>query len=89
MDLGTATMYGGAVVGLTGLIARYIPENRRDGILPWVAVVIGVATVVSARLLSGEPVTPADVSVGIALGGSSTGLYAVGKGLVPKKSEEK
>lgn len=81
-DLLPLVKQGGAIIGLTALIGKTIPEKYkalRDILLPWVAMVLGVGTIAFPKYQAGELITVDDIQLGIVLGGSLTGLYAVVK----------
>lgn len=71
--------YGAIVLGITEIAKKWVPEASHDRIIPTIALVLGVSVVCGAKLLAGEPVTLEDIGVGVILGGTTTGLYAVTK----------
>ena len=77
-----ALEFGSVIVGFTALAARYVPPHLRDSVLPLVALVLGVGIMVLQVFQSGAGLSVATlipaVYHGIILGGTSTGLYAVG-----------
>jgi len=83
-----AIQYGGVIIGLTGYIARYVPTELRDSLLPLISVVLGVSIMVlqiaqTGAGFSAATIVPA-VWQGVILGGTSTGLFAATKGIVKK-----
>lgn len=69
----------GTILGLTGLVGKFIDPLKRDKILPPVACALGIGIAVASQLSHGDPVTLAGVMVGVVFGGSVTGLYSVAK----------
>jgi hypothetical protein len=83
-----AVELGGIIIGLTGLVARYVPSEMRDSILPLVSVALGVTIMVLQIAQTGAGFSAATLVPalwqGVILGGTSTGLFAATKGIVKK-----
>ena len=79
---------GGVVIGLTGVIARYVPDEMRDDVLPLISVAIGVIIMMLQISQTGAGFSAATIIPalwqGVVLGGTSTGLFAATKGIVKK-----
>lgn len=86
MGLDQAAMNASVVMAVTNLVARRVPPSWRNELLPWVALVAGVVVVVGQDVSAGRPITLAAVLMGIVVGGTSTGLYSVGKEVLGTKS---
>ncbi len=67
-------MQSGAIVGLTAVIGKMIPSDKKDAIMPVVAMIIGVLVMVLPQYVDINPMMQ-----GIVLGGSVTGLYGIAK----------
>jgi len=86
MEISTVATEGAGIVGLTGFIARYVPDEYRDALLPFVAMFLGVLfTAIPVVVNAGTYAElAASIATGVVLGGASTGLYAVGKNFTSK-----
>lgn len=73
-----AALQAAFVIGCTAVIGKVIPKDEKDVVLPLVALMLGVAAVTSELWM---PTGIAELIMkGVALGGTATGLYAVGTG---------
>ena len=77
MEIVDIVKAGGAVIGLTEVIGKFVPEAARDTFLPLLALIFGVATMTVPTMLAGGVVTAEAVMTGIVIGGTTTGLYSV------------
>ena len=66
------------ILGFTNLIGRLIKEDKRDALLPFVAVLLGLVAVYAPNYI---PEQWELISQGVALGGTVTGMYPVVKSL--------
>jgi uncharacterized membrane protein len=67
-------LQSGAIIGLTAVIGKVVPEAWRDIGMPIVAMLIGIGVTVLPMYIDVTPILQ-----GIVLGGSVTGLYGVAK----------
>lgn len=67
-------LQSGAIIGLTAVVGKVVPEKMRDVGMPIVAMLIGICVTVLPLYVDIAPILQ-----GIVLGGSVTGLYGVAK----------
>lgn len=67
-------LQSGAIIGLTAVIGKIVPESWRDIGMPIVAMLVGIGVTVLPLYVDIAPILQ-----GIVLGGSVTGLYGVAK----------
>jgi hypothetical protein len=77
MEIVDIVKAGGAVIGLTEVIGKFVPETARDTVLPLLALIFGVVMTTVPKILAGDAATAEDVMMGIVIGGTTTGLYSV------------
>lgn len=67
-------LQSGAIIGLTAVIGKIVPEAWRDIGMPVIAMLVGIGVTVLPLYVDIAPILQ-----GIVLGGSVTGLYGVAK----------
>lgn len=67
-------LQSGAIIGLTAVIGKIVPESWRDIGMPVIAMLVGIGVTVLPLYVDIAPILQ-----GIVLGGSVTGLYGVAK----------
>lgn len=76
--------FSALVVGLTGMVAKFLREEQRDRVLPLAAIIIGIVLNVLPVLLPENAVLIASYN-GLLIGGMATGWVSIVK---PKQNPD-